>query len=239
MDNKGGSGCAILALVGLCAGAGVVTYLVFTQASWLLWAVPALIALLLVVADVFRDDAFLAAEQPTGFTAWHAAMLTRIRRLIGKPAIQLVPQTMISPDERLLVKRATKLAGEVLSALRQSPVPETQRSQVVQQTEDVPANIAKALWRLARLRRIKRSADPKTEQGQQTAGEIAALEQSLLAEMSHSLDVLAAVPMNMVRVELAKDTRHAEQVLADLNESNSKLQDLSEAYRELGGGSGA
>ena len=239
MQDKGGAGCAILSLIGLCAGMSFLAYLVATQAGWLLLAVPALLLALLAVADVFRDDAYLAADQPGGFTAWHAATLTRIRKWIGKPAIHVVPQLGVSTEERLLVKRAVKLAGEVLASLRQGATPETQRALLAEQAEVAPANIAGALWRLARLRRIKRAADPKTDQGRETIQQITALEKDVLAGIHQSLDVLAAVPMNMVQVELARDTRRAEQLLSDLNESNSKLEDLSSAYRELGGDSAA
>ncbi len=239
MQNKGGAGCAILALIGTCAGLSFLAYLIVTQASWVLLAAPALLLALLAVADVFRDDAYLAADQPGGFTAWHAATLTRIRKWIGKPAIYLVPRLGVSTEERLLVKRAVKLAGEVLAAVRRGATSQTQRTLLLQQAEAVPANIAAALWRLARLRRIKRTADPKTDQGRETVQQITMLENDLLARIHQSLDTLAAVPMNMVQVELARDTRRAEQLLSDLNESNSKLEDLSSAYRELGGGSAA
>ncbi len=234
---RGGAGCAILALIGLCAGLSFLAYLVVTQAGWLLLAAPALLLALLAVADVLREDAYLAADKPGGFTAWHAATLSRIRKWIGKPAIHVVPQLGVSTEERLLVKRAVKLAGEVLAALRQGATPETQRALLAQQAEVVPANIAGALWRLARLRRLKRAADPRTDQGRETIRQITALETDLLASINQSLDVLAAVPMNMVQVEMARDTRRAEQVLSHLNESNSKLEDLSSAYRELGGDS--
>lgn len=239
MQDKGGAGCAILALIGLCAGMGFLACLVVTQAGWLLLAVPALLLALLAVADVFRDDAYLAADQPGGFTAWHAATLTRIRKWIRKPAIHVVPKLGVSTEERLLVKRAVKLAGEVLASLRQSATPETQRALLAEQAEVTAANIAGALWRLARLRRIRRAADPQTDQGRETIQQITALEKDVLAGIHQSLDVLAAVPVNMARVELARDTRRAEQLLSDLNESNSRLQDLSSAYRELGGDSAA
>lgn len=239
MQDKGGAGCAILALIGLCAGMGFLACLVVTQAGWLLLAVPALLLALLAVADVFRDDAYLAADQPGGFTAWHAATLTRIRKWIRKPAIHVVPKLGVSTEERLLVKRAVKLAGEVLASLRQSATPETQRALLAEQAEVTAANIAGALWRLARLRRIRRAADSQTDQGRETIQQITALEKDVLAGIHQSLDVLAAVPVNMARVELARDTRRAEQLLSDLNESNSRLQDLSSAYRELGGDSAA
>ncbi len=239
MQNKGGAGCAILALIGACAGMSLLAWLVVTQASWLLLAVPAFLLALLALADVLRDDAYLAADQPGGFTAWHAATLTRIRAWIGRPAIHVVPQLGVSTEERLLVKRAVKLAGEVLASLRQGATPETQRALLAQQAEAVPGNIAGALWRLARLRRIKRAADPKTDQGRETIQQITALENEMLAGINQSLDRLAALPMNMVQVELARDIRRAEQLLSDLNESNSKLEDLSSAYRELGGDSAA
>lgn len=239
MQDKGGAGCAILALIGLCAGGGFLTWLVITQAGWLLLAVPALILALLAVADVLRDDAYLAAERPGGFTAWHAATLSRIRRWIGRPAIHVVPQLGVSTEERLLVKRAVKLAGEVLASARQGAAPETQRALLARQAEAVPANIAGALWRLARLRRIRRAADPKTDQGRETIQQIAALENDLLAGINQALDRLAALPMNMVQLEMARDTRRAEQLLSELSESNSRLEDLSSTYRELSGDSAA
>ncbi|MCS7061236.1 MAG: hypothetical protein RMN25_08710 [Anaerolineae bacterium] len=237
MQEKGGAGCAIVALIGVCAGSAVLVYWLATQAVWVLLAAPALLVVLLALADILRDDAYLAADKPGGLTAWHAATLTRLRSWIGKPAIHVVPQLGVSTEERLLVKRAVKLAEEVRVALRQRTVPETQRALLVEQAEAVPANIAAALWRLARLRRIKRAADPKTDQGRETVQQIDGLESQLLSGIRRSLDLLAAMPASMMQIELSRDARQLEQLSSDLNETNSKLRDLSSAYQELSSGS--
>ena len=206
-----------------------------SEAPWLLVAVPLAIVGLFLVLDIFRDDAFLTSDNQHGLTAGHARYLTAVRRLMGKAPVLLVPDSQINADERRVVKRAAKLAGEVTAALRQSPVPPDQRASLEQQAGEAPANIANALWRLARLRRIRKSADSKTPQGRATMDEIKNLESELLAEMAHSLDVLAEVPLSLLKVELARTDRSAERLLANLSESNQKLQDLSAAYREMNG----
>ena len=219
----------------MLVGACVTALFVLSEAPWLLVALPAAIVGLFIIFDLLRDDVYLTSEHQHGLGAWHARYLTSARRLIGKPPILLVPESQVSSDEKKFVKRAAKLSGEVSSALRQSPIPPDQKALLLQQAGEAPANIAGALWRLARLRRIRKSADTKTKQGRATVDDIKSLEDDLLAEMAHSLDVLAAVPVSLVKVELARTDRSTERLLENLSESNQKLQDMTAAYREMNG----
>jgi hypothetical protein len=229
LKEKGEIGCGIAVLVVACVAAAFL----LSEAPWLMLALPTALALLFIVFDIFRDDVFLTAEQPGGFTAWHAAYLTSVRRVFGKPPILVVPESQVSAEERKMVKRAAQLAAEVRSALRHSPISELEKAPLARQADAVPANIANALWRLARLRRVRKSSDTKTDKGREKSGEIKSLEQQVLAEIEHSLDVLAGIPISLVKVELARDDRRADQLLADLGESNARLEDVSSAYQEM------
>lgn len=228
MKEKGEIGCGIALLVGAC----IATIFLVSEAPWLMLAAPTALVLVFIAADIFRADVFLTAEQPGGFTAWHAAALTSVRKLFGKPPILVVPESQVSSEERKMVKRAAQLAAEVRAALRHSPISDSERASLARQADAVPANIAGALWRLARLRRVRKSADVKGKANSK-AGEIKDLEKQVLGEIEHSLEVLASIPVNLVRVELARDDRRAGQLLADLGESNARLEDVSSAYHEM------
>ena len=50
--------------------------------------------------------------------------------------------------------------------------------------------------------------------------------------MNQSVELLASLSVSLVQVELARGDRSADRLLADLDESNKRLVDLSSAYAE-------
>jgi hypothetical protein len=54
----------------------------------------------------------------------------------------------------------------------------------------------------------------------------------LRSEMQHSVEVLSSISISLVKVQLAHDDLATDRLLADLNESNQRLRDLSASYHE-------
>ena len=235
MKDRGELGCALLLIVALVAG----VIFVLSQAPWLLIAGPLVlvagIIALFVLADVTSDEVLMASDEPGGFTAWRIQILNRLRHAINKSPLWQVPNTGVTFDERQLVKQAARLSADIAAALRTSAAPVSDRALIQQQADDVPGNMAKALWRLSRLRRVERSIDLRTPEGQRSRNEMAGVEQQIVAEMQRALSTLSAVPVNLIKVEVAQADRPGTRLLSELNETNQQLRDLSAAYDEMHG----
>lgn len=233
MKDRGELGCGLLLIVGLIAG-GI--YLL-TIAPWLFIGVPVaiigVILALLVLADVTTDDVLITSEDQGGFAARRVQWLNQIRAAFGKTALLQVPKLGVTFDERQMVKQATRVAGEVAATLRNSTTMASQRIEIKQQIEDVPANMALALWRLDRTRRMARSMNIITEEGRRSREELGTIEKQILLQMQSALDVLSAVPANLMRIEMAQSGTPNERLLTGLDETNQQLRELSAAYDEV------
>ena len=235
MKDRGELGCALL-LVAALVGGGI--YLIL-QAPWLLLGVPlaviTLIVALVVLADVFSDDVLVKTDDAGGFAARRVAFINRLRQALNKQPLLQVPNLRVTFEERQLVKQASQMAAEITAALRNSPVPESERAQLVRQAADVPLNMAQALWRLDRLRRVKNSLDLRTVEGKASRDEMDILDHQVAAEIQRALATLSATPVNLMKLEMAKADRPSERLLSNLSETNQQLRDLSAAYDEVRG----
>ncbi len=239
MNNKGELGCALLLLAVVVGG----LIFVLVKAPWLLLAIPAAFVLiviaLVVLSDVFNDNVLVASDEQGGFTARRIALINRLRTALNKPPLLQTPRARVSYEERQMVKQASQLAVQILKALPSSPVPESERGPLRQQAVDVPGNMAQALWRLSNLRRVRNTLDLRTPEGRANRDEADRLDQQMVAEMQRALATLSGTPVNLMKLEMAKAERPAQRLLADLNEANSQLRDLSSAYQELHGTQGS
>lgn len=240
MKDRGELGCALLLVALLGVGlVGGVLFLI-AQAPWVLLAAPlalaAAIIALFVLADATSDDVLMKSDEPGGFTARRISVVNGLRKSLNKTPLLQVPNSGVTFEERQMVKQGARVAGEIAAALRHSGAPVSDRDQILRQAADVPANMAQALWRLDRLRRIARALDPRTDEARTRREEVAGLERQILAQMQHALDTLSTVPVNLVKLELAQADRPAERLLGALNETNQQLRDVSVAYKEIRGG---
>jgi hypothetical protein len=131
-----------------------------------------------------------------------------------------------------LLERADRLAREVHETLQRSPVSAEKKAAFERQAREVPDNVNQALWNLARLRRLYASIDPQSDPANQNRQAISDLENKTLLEMTQSVELLASLSVSLIQVELARGDRSADRLLADLDESNKRLVDLSSAYAE-------
>jgi hypothetical protein len=175
----------------------------------------------------------ISPQQKNLGAALYSVIFNPIRRSRGIRPLRVIPFT---DDEHRgeidLLERADYLAREVREALKHSPVAEIRQATFERQAREVPDNIANALWKLARLRRLHTSIDTLSDQADQNRQALIDLENKLLAEMTNSVELLAAIPVSLMKVELTRGDRATDRLLTDLDESNKRLVDLSAAYAE-------
>jgi hypothetical protein len=126
-----------------------------------------------------------------------------------------------------------KLTIAIAAALKNNPTIGADGALIQQRADEVPANMANALWRLDRLRRVKRTMEERLQDGLTNQTDVVAMDRQIIAEMQRSLDSLAQLPVNMMKVELQQATRPAERLLAELNETNQHLRDIDTTFSDL------
>ncbi len=174
----------------------------------------------------------------------------RARKLFGKRTIWPIPYLdeyyeQHGPDayaysstplqyrlEVQSISNADMLYGEVSDALKHCPISVEKKLSFEQQTSQVPNNITRALWKISRLERLFKSVGNRSKQAIQSQSEIKSMRTQLIKEINHSLDILTAIPVSLLRVELAHGDLEVDRLFAELNESNKRLRDLSSTYTE-------
>ncbi len=146
------------------------------------------------------------------------------RRLIGKPPL---PTGKISFDERQMADHANVVIFEIKEALSKSPISSERKRILMRQVRLFPQSITEAMWRLYRLRNLQglpyAPADLK---------EVKDMENSTLALMRNSIGELMLMPLNLMRIEVARADAHADRFIAEVREINERLRDQYEAHTE-------
>ncbi|MCL4507867.1 MAG: VENN motif pre-toxin domain-containing protein [Chloroflexi bacterium] len=237
MKEQRGSdiGCALIVIAALIAGA----IFVIAYAPWLLLAAPAAVVVavlaLVILSDITSDDVMVASEEPGGYDGWRISVLNPVRQAFHKAPLLQAPKLRVTYEERQIVKQASKLAAGVAASLQADSSAGEDRKQMQAQASEIPVNMANTLWRLDRLRRMERAIDVRSPEGQQSRDAMIVLEKQIVADLQRGLDALAALPVNVMKVELAQMGRPAERLLASLSETNQHLRDVSASYDELRG----
>ena len=149
MDGTSGLGCIQLLLF-VFAGAVVVA----TARSVVRWK--------------SRQYLMSANPRPPGATLY-AALFNPLRRKIGIRPLRVIPYVdRAQRNEVDLLERADRLAREIRSTLKRSPLSDIRKGDCERQAGAVPDNIVNSLWTLSRLRRLNRMLDPRSDpDGQQ------------------------------------------------------------------------
>jgi hypothetical protein len=121
---------------------------------------------------------------------------------------------------------------EIQGMLSSSPLPPEQRAELLRQLNQVPQNIARALGKLQRLRRVKKIAQ-RTEHAGTVLQELAHLEAQIVAELRSAHQTLLAAPVALMKLDLARSDRDLRRIVAALDEANQRLRDLAESYEAL------
>ncbi len=211
--------------------AGIIGLL--APAPWLLVLDTIAVVVMIVLADaLWRRGHYVRRNKPGGVPATHLALLNPVRKAYGQSPLWLIPDHGIDADERDMVEHANRLAYEIRDAVKESPLSPQKRSSFQLQAGEVPDNLVKALWKLARLRRIASSIDQRYDEQGLKHQELEQMVNQLRGEMQHSVEVLSSISISLVKVQLAHDDLATDRLLADLNESNQRLRDLSASYHE-------
>ena len=220
----------------LAAVIGVTVALIALIAQWPVLLVADIVVILVIgaLADALRRRTlYIAKDKPTGWTRARVALLNAIRQAFNQPRLWLVPKDHVKPDERAMLSHATLLVYEIDDALKSSPLPPEKYAAFGRQTRQVPGNLDRALWKLARLRRLAEAIDYQYDTDGQRHQEIEVMTQQLHGEMQHSLEIVSSLSISLVKVELAHHDLSTDRLLADLDESNQRLRDLSASYLEV------
>lgn len=183
----------------------------------------------------WKSRQYLASSRPRmAGTSLYSAIFNPIRRSMGIRPLRVIPH--VADDHRHeieMLERADRLAREIRTALKHSPVSTARKSSLKRQAREVPDNLVKALWTLARLRRIYDSIDPRYDPAGQNRQEVTEMQNKLLAEMKHSVEILSSIPVSLMKVELARGDGGLDRLLAALGETNKRLLDMSASYMEI------
>jgi hypothetical protein len=220
----------------LAAIVGITVGLIALIAQWpaLLLADVVVMLLLGALADALRRRTlYIAKDKPGGWTRTRVTVLNAIRRAFNQPRIWLVPNEHVEAGERAMLSHATLLVYEIDDALKISPLLPEKYAAFERQTRQVPENLDRALWKLARLRRLAETIDYQYDSDGQRHQELEHMTQQLHGEMQHSLELVSSLSISLVKVELAHHDLSTDRLLADLNESNQRLRDLSASYEEV------
>jgi hypothetical protein len=215
---------------------GVTVGLIALIAQWPALLVADVVAMLILgaLADALRRRTlYIAKNKPGRWARSRLALLNAIRKAFDQPIIWLIPNDHIEPDECAMQTHAARLAYEIDDALKCSPLPSEKYVSFERQTRQVPGNLNRALWKLARLRRLAESIDYAYDKDGQRHQELETMTQQLHDEMRHSLEIVSSLSIGLVKVELAHDDLSTDRLLADLNDSNQRLRDLSASYAEV------
>ena len=215
---------------------GITVALVALIAQWPGLLIADIVTLLLlgVLSDALRRrNLTLARDKPGRLIKTRVGTINALRQAFDQPRIWLIPEHFVEPDERAMQTHAARLVYEIDDALKCSPLPAAKYAPIERQTRQVPDNLNRALWKLARLRRLAESIDYGYDKEGQQHQELENMAQQLRGEMQHSLELVSSLSISLVKVELAHDDLSADRLLADLDESNQRLRDLSASYAEV------
>ena len=183
----------------------------------------------------WKSRQYLVSSRPkTVGTSVYSRIFNPIRRSMGIRPLRVIPHVDDAHRSEVeMLERADRLLREVRAALKHSPMSAPRRSSLERQAREVPENLVKAMWTLARLRRVDDSLDPRFDREGQNRREIAEMQDMLVAEITHSVEVLSNIPVSLMKVELARSEGSVDKVLAELDEANKRLLDLSASFVEV------
>lgn len=128
-----------------------------------------------------------------------------------------------------VTRRAYLLLGEVEDTLKKSPIAPEKKMLLMKQAAEIPDNVVQVIGKLEQLRRISRLAKSDGD----VQREALDLEAQLRVAAEGSVELLASVPLSLIRLELAHRDTGIDGIVAGLRESNRRMRDLAEAYDEV------
>ncbi len=201
-------------------------------ALWLCVCVAIYCTVRSIVCWKARQYLTSTTPRPPGATLY-ARLFNPLRRSLDIRPLRIIPYIDATHrDEAELLERADRLAHEIRAVLKQSPLADIHKTDCERQVEAVTDHLVNSLWMLSHLRRIDRilAAQPGPDnQARQISVE---LQTRLRAEMNRSIEQLAAIPLSLLQMELARGDIRVDRLARDMDETDKRLADLSASYAE-------
>jgi len=136
--------------------------------------------------------------------------------------------------ESQYVSDAHKLVNEIKETLKTSPLDNEQRAAVLRQVRDVPDNVAKAVQKLHRLRRLKKIAKRTEDVDTDVVlSDIKEMERRIQTELRHTHETLLSVPVSLMKVDTARSDRNLDRIVTELSATNQRLNDIASTYDDM------
>lgn len=206
--------------------------LILINSAWLLIIIPIILLAIagwIVIKSIKSvneraTNNFIENETPTDLAV---TITNNAKRLWGAAPVYVLPKT-IPYDEHQLAERANLLVVEITEALTKSPISSRKKALLMRQARKVPVGIVESAWKLARLRRLQSLTDDQV-----VHAEAFDMESKRLQAMRDSVNLLASLPLSLMRLELAHDERYMDRIIEDLTENNRRLRDQTDAFAEV------
>jgi hypothetical protein len=138
-----------------------------------------------------------------------------------------MPESQYATDAR-------KLVDEIKETLKTSPLDSEQRAAVLRQVRDVPDNVAKAVLKLHRLRRLKKIAKRADDVDTGIVlSDIKEMEQRIQTELRNTHETLLSVPVSLMKVDTARSDRNLDRIVTELSATNQRLNDIASTYDDM------
>lgn len=163
-----------------------------------------------------------------------AAVITLIILAYRKHSREFVEVPRKLPESQY-ARDAEKLIEQIREALGTSSISAEQRSAVEAQVSQVPRNLALALQRLHRIRKVKKIAkrSPDTQNLDAILDDVREMERRVQDELSRMHETLLSVPVSLLKIDVARNGRSIERIVEDLSDMNNRLGDVAETYDDL------
>lgn len=164
----------------------------------------------------------------------YALIFNPLRRSMGIRPLRVIPYIDAAHRNQIeFLERADRLAREIRAALKHSPIAVERKATLERQAREIPDNLVKALWTLARLRRIAESIDPRYDPQGHARQDLTDMRDSIVSEMTHAIEVLSPIPVSLMKVELGRGDGAFDRLVSGLDETHKRLIDLSASYLEI------
>jgi len=153
-------------------------------------------------------------------------------KLTGSRRVRWVVPGNLSYRENELVENAHTLAYHNLNdAIKHSNLSATEKSELKVKAQKIPDTIVDSMEKISRLRKLKSSLDSGYSSEEIT--EVESMEKGIISEIESSMKILSSIPVKLTKMELAQGDRSFERLLAELDESNQRMQDVSDSWTDL------
>ncbi len=188
----------------------------------------------LIFADIINKEELIELDsEPQPLLHTYIMFASQVRDFLRKSRVWAIPKYEGGNywyDYREQMNRASSLCSSIENNLGHTPVSIDKKTIFKNQTNILILNINKTLWKRFRTRKLHWAINHDTPQSEKLRENAGNMTRKIELEVSRSLDILSAVSLSLLSVELAHDEAKFDRLINILNHSNDRLQKISEAY---------